>query len=194
MPARKIRRVIDAVRGKSVTDAMNMLKFMPYFAAKVVEKNVKNAAANASERWGADVSELIISEAFADDGPTYKRAKPRAQGRMYKIQKRTSHLTVVVKVSEELKKKLEEKKKLAKKAKTKATAPKKAAAKPAKDVKAQEKAAEAVQEVKEIEQGLAPQEVEAPKAKAEEAKPEVAQQESTPEVVEAVKEETKQEE
>lgn len=130
MPARKIRRVIDAVRGKSVTEAISILKFMPYFAAKVVEKNVKNAAANAVERWGADRSELIISEAYADDGPIYKRVKPRAQGRMYKIQKRTSHLTVVVKVSEELKKKLEEQKKQAKKAKPKAkTTTKKAPAK-----------------------------------------------------------------
>lgn len=117
MPARKIRRVINAVRGKSVQDAVNTLKFMPYFAARVVEKNIKDAAANAVERWGVLQEELVVSEAFADDGPTYKRARPRAQGRIYRIQKRTSHLTVKVKVCDELKEKLKEQKKKAKAAK-----------------------------------------------------------------------------
>ncbi|OGI02717.1 MAG: 50S ribosomal protein L22 [Candidatus Melainabacteria bacterium GWF2_37_15] len=202
MPARKIRRVIDAVRGKSVSEAVNILKFMPYFAAKVVEKNIRCAAANATERWGSDISELVVSEAYADDGPTYKRAKPRAQGRMYKIQKRTSHLTVVVKVSEELKKKLEEKKKQAKKATTKAkTATKKAPAKPAKQVIVEEKPAEVIQEAKqELEQGITPQtvemqpEIESPaeaEAEVKEIKPEVIQHESH--TVET-QEESKQEE
>lgn len=116
-PARKLRRIINEVRGKSVTEAVNILKFMPYFAAEIVEKNIKSAAANATEQLGALAEELIVSEVYADDGPTYKRARTRAQGRMYKIFKRTSHLTVVVKVSEKLKEKLAEKK-LAKKAKT----------------------------------------------------------------------------
>lgn len=115
MPARKLRRVINEVRGKSVVDAVNILKFMPYFAAKVVEKNIKCAAANASEKLGVLAEELIVSEVYADEGPTYKRARPRAQGRVYRIQKRTSHLTVVVKVSEKLKEKLAEKKKSRKK-------------------------------------------------------------------------------
>jgi len=103
MPARKLRRVINEVRGKKVPEALNILKFMPYFAAKVVEKNLVNAVANASEKWGVVSDNLIVSEIYADEGPTYKRAKPRAQGRIYKILKRTSHLTVQVKVVEEAK-------------------------------------------------------------------------------------------
>ena len=103
MPARKLRRVINEVRGKKVPDALNILKFMPYFAAKVVEKNLVNAVANASEKWGVVSDNLMVSEVTADEGPTYKRARPRAQGRMYKIMKRTAHLTVQVKVVEEKK-------------------------------------------------------------------------------------------
>ena len=83
MTARKLRRVINEVRGKAVTEALDMLRFMPYFAAKVVEKNVKAEA-------------LKISEIYADESATYKRGKPRAQGRIYKRLKRTSHLTVKV--------------------------------------------------------------------------------------------------
>lgn len=186
MPARKLRRVINEVRGKSVVDAMNMLKFMPYFAAKIVAKNIKCAAANAQEKWGTDTNELIVSEIFADDGPTYKRAKPRAQGRVYRIEKRTSHLTVLVKVSEELLKKQEEKKK-AKKVKTK-----KAEAKPVKEVKIEEKPAEVIEEAKnELDQGITPSEVgiqpetatnieaDVEKTETKNIKPEVVQQEST---------------
>ena len=96
MTARKLRRVINEVRGKSVTDAQKMLKFMPYFAARVVEKNLKAAAANAHEKFGANADALKISEIFADESVTYKRGKPRAQGRIYRRLKRTSHLTLVV--------------------------------------------------------------------------------------------------
>jgi len=143
MPARKIRRVINEVRGKSVQEAVNILKFMPYFAARVVEKNIKDAAANASEKWGSLLEELVVSEAYADEGSTYKRARPRAQGRIYRILKRSSHLTVKVKVSEELKEKLKEQKKT-----------KKPAAKKAKTEKAKAKVVEeqATEEVKAKEQ------------------------------------------
>ena len=96
MTARKLRRVINEVRGKSVTDAQKMLKFMPYFAARVVEKNLKVAVANAHEKFGANADALKISEIFADESVTYKRGKPRAQGRIYRRLKRTSHLTLVV--------------------------------------------------------------------------------------------------
>ena len=96
MTARKLRRVINEVRGKAVTDALDMLRFMPYFAAKVVEKNVKAAAANAFEMAGVKSDALKVSEIFADESVTYKRGKPRAQGRIYKRLKRTSHLTVKV--------------------------------------------------------------------------------------------------
>ena len=98
MTARKLRRVINEVRGKNVTDALNMLHFMPYFAAKVVEKNLKAALANATEK-GATTDSLKVSEIFADESETFKRGKPRAQGRIYKRLKRTSHLTI--KVSDE---------------------------------------------------------------------------------------------
>ena len=96
MTARKLRRVINEVRGKSVNEALDMLRFMPYFAAKVVEKNLKAAAANAFEQAGVKSDSLIVSEIFADESVTYKRGKPRAQGRIYKRLKRTSHLTIKV--------------------------------------------------------------------------------------------------
>ena len=89
MTARKLRRVINEVRGKAVIEAQDMLRFMPYFAARVVEKNLKDAVANARES-------LKISQIFADESVTYKRARTRAQGRMYSRMKRTSHLTLVV--------------------------------------------------------------------------------------------------
>jgi large subunit ribosomal protein L22 len=96
MTARKLRRVINEVRGKAVNEALDMLRFMPYFAARVVEKNVKAAAANAFELSGVKSDDLKVSEIFADESVTYKRGKPRAQGRIYKRLKRTSHLTVKV--------------------------------------------------------------------------------------------------
>ena len=96
MTARKLRRVINEVRGKSVNEALDMLRFMPYFAAKVVEKNLKAAAANAFDQAGVKSASLKVSEIFADESVTYKRGKPRAQGRIYKRLKRTSHLTIKV--------------------------------------------------------------------------------------------------
>ena len=96
MPARKLRRVINEVRGKSVEEAVRILRFMPYFAARVVEKNLTAAVANASEKFGANAASLKVLEIYADESITLKRARPRAQGRMYSRMKRTSHLTVVV--------------------------------------------------------------------------------------------------
>ena len=100
MPARKIRRIINEVRGKSVDEAMKILRFMPYTAARVVEKNLQSATANATEKWGVSSEVLLVSEIYADEGPTYKRAKPRAQGRIYRRLKRTSHLFVTVSVNQ----------------------------------------------------------------------------------------------
>lgn len=94
MPVRKLRRVINEVRGKSVIDAIKILKFMPYFAARVVEKNLNDAIANANEKFGGDAQTLMVSSIFADESATSKRGKPRAQGRIYRRLKRTSHLTV----------------------------------------------------------------------------------------------------
>lgn len=96
MTARKLRRVINEVRGKAVMEAQNTLRFMPYFAARVVEQNLKAAVANAQEKFGATADSLKISEIFADESVTYKRGKPRAQGRIYRRLKRTSHLTIKV--------------------------------------------------------------------------------------------------
>ena len=97
MPARKIRRIINTVRGKGVEEALKILRFMPYAAARVVEKNLKDAIANANQK-GMVTSALYISEVFADEGVTYKRARCRAQGRMYRRMKRTSHLTIKLNV------------------------------------------------------------------------------------------------
>lgn len=96
MTARKLRRVINEVRGKNVKEAMDMLRFMPYFAARVVEQNLKAAVANAQEKHGLGAESLKVSEIFADESQTFKRGKPRAQGRIYRRLKRTSHLTVKV--------------------------------------------------------------------------------------------------
>ena len=96
MTARKLRREINEVRGKAVVEAQDMLRFMHYFAARVVEKNLKAAVANAREQYGVAPEALKISQIFADESVTYKRARTRAQGRMYSRMKRTSHLTLVV--------------------------------------------------------------------------------------------------
>jgi large subunit ribosomal protein L22 len=96
MPARKLRRVINVVRGKSVIEAQKILKFMPYFAARMVEKNLKAAVANATEQSGMTAEQLKVSEIYADESRTLKRGKPRAQGRIYKRLRRSSHLTVKV--------------------------------------------------------------------------------------------------
>ncbi len=94
MPARKLRRVINEIRGKVASEALRMLKYMPYFAARIVEKNLTAAVANAQEKFDGKADNLKVSEIFADESVTYKRARPRAQGRMYKRLKRTSHITV----------------------------------------------------------------------------------------------------
>jgi len=98
MSPRKIRRVINEIRGKNVIAAADMLNFMPYTAARVVEKNLQAAVANAEQKFSASAEDLFVSEVYADEGPRYKRFKPRAQGRMYTRIKRTSHLTIIVSV------------------------------------------------------------------------------------------------
>ena len=92
----KARRVIDTIRGKSVEDALALLKFAPQAASEPVAKVVASAAANAENNFGLDPRSLVISEAFADEGPTMRRFRPRAQGRAFHVRKRTSHITVVV--------------------------------------------------------------------------------------------------
>ena len=92
----KARRVVDLVRGLPVEEALTILKFAPQAAASDVYKVVASAAANATHNEQLPREGLVITEAFVDEGPTAKRFRPRAQGRAYRIRKRTSHITVVV--------------------------------------------------------------------------------------------------
>lgn len=93
---RKVRIVMDLVRGKSIADALAVLKFTPKAASPIIEKVLKSAVANAEHNYDMDVNNLYISQAFADQGPTIKRFRPRAQGRASRINKKTSHITIVV--------------------------------------------------------------------------------------------------
>ena len=92
----KARRVIDLVRGKSVEEALDILRWAPQAASEPVAKVIASAAANAQNNEGLDPTTLVVATVFADEGPTAKRIRPRAQGRAYRIRKRTSHITVVV--------------------------------------------------------------------------------------------------
>jgi large subunit ribosomal protein L22 len=101
MSPTKTRRVIDLIRGMSASDAQAIVRFDPHAAAEPVGKVLDSAIANAehlahvrSQRL--DPSDLVIIEAYVDEGPTLKRFRPRAQGRAYRIRKRTSHITIVV--------------------------------------------------------------------------------------------------
>jgi large subunit ribosomal protein L22 len=91
---RKARRVADLIRGKRAGEAMVALRFMPYRAAKDVEKLLKSAMANAQQKKTVDPEGLRISRIFVDNGPTMKRMRPRAMGRANVIKKRMSHITV----------------------------------------------------------------------------------------------------
>jgi large subunit ribosomal protein L22 len=93
---RKIRLVMNQVRGKQVGEALNMLSFTPKRGARILKKLVNSAIANAEQNTGVDVDSLYIMQVYADEGPTLKRWRPRAQGRATSIRKRTSHLTVVL--------------------------------------------------------------------------------------------------
>lgn len=97
----KARRVVDLIRGQQATEALAVLKFAEQSASDPIYKLVASGIANArvqADKLGEafDENELVISEAFVDEGPTMKRFRPRAQGRAYRINKRTSHITVVV--------------------------------------------------------------------------------------------------
>ena len=93
---RKARLVIDLVRGKSVEEARQIMQFSDRAAAEVVLKVLNSAVANAENKSQAQPEDLIVKEIYADEGPTLKRIRPRAQGRAFRIRKRTSHITVVV--------------------------------------------------------------------------------------------------
>jgi large subunit ribosomal protein L22 len=97
----KARRVVDLIRGKAATDAVTTLTFAPQSASDPVKKVLESAIANARfkadrESVAFDERNLVITAAFVDEGPTMKRFRPRAQGRAGRINKRTSHITVIV--------------------------------------------------------------------------------------------------
>ena len=94
--ARKVKIVIDLIKNKKVGDALVILKTTPKAASPIVEKLVKSAMANAENNHNMNVDDLVISEIYANQGPTMKRIEPRAQGRAYRIRKRSSHITVVL--------------------------------------------------------------------------------------------------
>lgn len=92
----KARQVVDLVRGKNVDEALAVLRFTPQRSATAIAKVIKSAAANAEHNNDMDRTELFISRAFVDQGPSLKRMRPRAYGRANVIKHRTSHITVVI--------------------------------------------------------------------------------------------------
>jgi large subunit ribosomal protein L22 len=92
----KARRMVNLVRGLSAKEALTVLQFAPHAASEPVYKVLASAIANAENNERLDPDSLLVSEAFVDEGPTLKRFRPRAQGRAYRIRKRTCHITVAV--------------------------------------------------------------------------------------------------
>jgi large subunit ribosomal protein L22 len=92
----KVRRVLDLVRGLPVQEAEDVLRLSPRGATVPISKVLRSAVANAEHNHALDADDLVVAEAFADEGPTLKRYRPRARGRATRIRKRTSHITIVV--------------------------------------------------------------------------------------------------
>ena len=92
----KARRIVDLIRGKGAQESLAMLKFAPQAASEPIAKVLASAIANAENNFSLDPESLVISRAYVDEGPTLKRFRPRAQGRAYRIRKRTSHITIEV--------------------------------------------------------------------------------------------------
>jgi large subunit ribosomal protein L22 len=96
MSPTKVRRVVALIKGRPLQEALDILRFSPHAAARPLFKVVASAAANAGNNMDLDRDTLVVAAAYADEGPTLKRIRPRAQGRAYRIRKRTSHITVEV--------------------------------------------------------------------------------------------------
>ena len=94
--SRKVKVVIDLIRGKSVAEAKDILAFTPKAASEPVLKVLNSAVANAENNLDMSADQLFVAEVFANQGPTLKRFRPRAQGRASRIRKRTSHITVIL--------------------------------------------------------------------------------------------------
>ena len=90
----KARRVVNLIRGRSAADAASILQFSPQAASEPVAKLLASAVANAENNQGLDPSTLIVDTIYVDEGPTLKRFQPRAQGRAFRIRKRTCHITI----------------------------------------------------------------------------------------------------
>ena len=88
--------VLDAIRGKDVNTALGILAYNPRYASSLIKKLLESAIANAENNNGMNPENLYIAECYANKGPTMKRIKPRAQGRAYRIEKRMSHITVIL--------------------------------------------------------------------------------------------------
>ena len=96
MPVQKACFVLDAIRGKDVETALGILNYNPRYASSVIKKLLESAIANAENNNGMNRSDLYVAECYASNGPIMKRVRPRAQGRAYRIEKRLSHITVVL--------------------------------------------------------------------------------------------------
>ena len=96
IPASKAKIVLDQIKGKDVTTAAAMLRYNPRLAATICGKVLKSAVANAENNLGMDVNKLYVEEVIAGQGPTLKRVRPRAQGRAYKILKRSCHISIIL--------------------------------------------------------------------------------------------------
>jgi len=96
MSPSKIRRVLRQIQGKTYSEALLLLEFMPYASCAPIIKVLRSTTANARNNFGLDEKNLVVKSAFADQGPTMKRFRPRAQGRAYRILKQTSHITIVM--------------------------------------------------------------------------------------------------
>lgn len=97
---RKVRIVVDLIRGKSISEALAILRYVPKRASTVIEKVVKSAVANAEHNLDLSRDDLYVAEAYVDQGPTLKRIQPRQRGQAFPILKRSSHVTVVVREKE----------------------------------------------------------------------------------------------
>ena len=95
--SRKVKIVIDMIRNKNVGEAMGILKTTPKAASELLIKLLESAMANAVNNHNMNADNLYVAEIFANQGPTLKRVRPRAQGRAFRIRKRTSHITIVLK-------------------------------------------------------------------------------------------------
>ena len=98
----KARRVVDLIRGIPAAQAQSVLRFAPQAVSEPIGKVLDSAIANATNNFNLNPDGLIVSAAFVDEGPTMKRIRPRAQGRAYRVRKRTSHITVIVATPDEL--------------------------------------------------------------------------------------------